>query len=354
MARLRKIGGSYYAYFYDRHRIPKEKSYPLRVKRKKLAEHLLHRLEEAYVLGTFDPWNPQEQPFQASTLGDMIRLFLQRNLRDSTRGVYAYVLGQLTESQSPHGLLRDLDRTRLKAFIESDPTVNPTTRRMRYRTVRAFLNWAKKEGYLDQDLLKGIRPPKEEKKLPSYLTPAQVDKLIDAIEADQQVHPQKKTEWLKDVFLVALCTGLRRGELIHLRWEDVDLDERYLVVRNRGDFKTKSGHERHVPLAGEALRILKKLHKRHTTGLVLRNPSGKALRGDALSHRFKQYVRLAGLPDHLKFHSLRHSTASWLVQQGISLYTVQAIMGHSDIRVTEGYAHLRPEGMRKAMDKVFG
>ncbi len=73
-----------------------------------------------------------------------------------------------------------------------------------------------------------------------------------------------------------------------------------------------------------------------------------------VSRRFKYYVRLAKLPERTRFHSLRHTCASWLVQRGVSLPIVQAILGHSTIRVPQRYAHLAPDVMQAAMQEAFG
>ena len=71
---------------------------------------------------------------------------------------------------------------------------------------------------------------------------------------------------------------------------------------------------------------------------------------DRITKTFKKYVIKSKLNPKLKFHSLRHTFASWLVQRGVSIYEVSKLLGHSDIKVTEIYAHLKPENLRNAVE----
>jgi site-specific recombinase XerD len=71
-----------------------------------------------------------------------------------------------------------------------------------------------------------------------------------------------------------------------------------------------------------------------------------------VSRKFKRYVLKLGLDDKLHFHSLRHSFATWLVQDGASIYEVQKLLGHSSIKTTEIYSHLVPDGLRRTVDRI--
>jgi len=153
---------------------------------------------------------------------------------------------------------------------------------------------------------------------------------------------------------VAVCTGLRRGELLRLRWQDIDLSNAVLYVRNRGTERTKSGDERAVLLAGDALDVLQRLQ--NDGGPEFVDSSERPIKADRVSRRFKFYVRKAKLRDRnrLKFHSLRHTTGSWLAMKGVPMRVIQGILGHSSVQVTEQYSHLAPEVAVKAMQETFG
>jgi integrase len=159
---------------------------------------------------------------------------------------------------------------------------------------------------------------------------------------------------------VAVCTGLRRGELLRLRWRDVDLDGERLRVASREGEETKSGHERQLPLRGDALDVLHRMNEERPAGgldqRVFTDDKGKRLYKRRPTQRFKFFVRKAKLPqrERLRFHSLRHTCASWLVMRSVPSRVVQAILGHSSVNVTERYSHLQPEVMEKAMEETFG
>jgi len=79
---------------------------------------------------------------------------------------------------------------------------------------------------------------------------------------------------------------------------------------------------------------------------------GTGLKHSFVQRKFKRYVRQSGLNDALKFHSLRHTFATWLVQGGVNIYEVQKLLGHSDIRTTEIYSHLAASELHSAVNKI--
>ncbi|MGO9750198.1 MAG: tyrosine-type recombinase/integrase [Solirubrobacteraceae bacterium] len=149
---------------------------------------------------------------------------------------------------------------------------------------------------------------------------------------------------------VAANCGLRRGELIALRWRDVDFTGAKLTVRRAlsGDVmtnSTKSGRAREVPLPDQAAAALDRLSRRlDYTGpdeYVFVSRFGRRLDPSALRRRFERARDAAGLPP-LRFHDLRHTYGSLLVAAGIDLRSVKTAMGHSRISTTERYLHARP------------
>lgn len=158
------------------------------------------------------------------------------------------------------------------------------------------------------------------------------------------------TDHLTPIVVLALNTGLRRGELFSLRWRDVDI-ERALVTVQGGD--AKSGQTRHVPLNAEAAKVLKAWH-----------PAGDRGKGDAVvfpgadGGRLKDIkagwlalVRRSGVKD-FRFHDCRHSFASRLVMRGVDLNTVRELLGHADLKMTLRYAHLAPEHKAAAVARL--
>lgn len=149
---------------------------------------------------------------------------------------------------------------------------------------------------------------------------------------------------------LAAYTGLRRGELVALRWRDVDYAKRKLFVRTAvsGDVlatSTKSGKHREVPLSDQAIAALGRLQQRgdftSPADFVLVNRAGGRIEGSALRRRVGRAMTRAGLRP-LRFHDLRHTFGSLLIAAGVDIVTVQAAMGHSRITTTQRYLHARP------------
>jgi site-specific recombinase XerD len=338
------------------------------VARRRLAE-----LEEAYRAGDFDPWAGgwlREHVTAVAAVERFLDAKEADGLRASTVKTYRQQLGAFLGTL-PQGGALDLDDVRaadLRAYVH-DPSVSSATRRKRFRHVRAFLNWSVKTGLLDASPLGDLTPPKKETKEAAFLKPEDVDRLCIAIEHHVETHRDKPYEtpdldWLRDIILVAVATGLRRGELLNLRWADVDLDAGSLLVRHRDSFKTKGGAERRVPLAGDALATLRRMWRgrlaraeRDDPGLdgpVFIDRRGLPVKPTRVSHRFKDMARLAGLGERVHFHTLRHTCASWLAMKGVPMRVIQAILGHSTVSVTERYSHLAPDALDAAMHETFG
>ena len=153
------------------------------------------------------------------------------------------------------------------------------------------------------------------------------------------------------MILVALRTGLRFGELVALRWEDVDLVAGRLMVRRRlyrGKFDTpKSGKPREVPLSEDARTALKR--HRHLRGeLVFCDADGRPFTHRVATRMLWRALKRAGLR-LVGWHSLRHTFASQLAMAGAPLKAIQELLGHANIQMTMRYAHLSPEIARDAV-----
>lgn len=152
---------------------------------------------------------------------------------------------------------------------------------------------------------------------------------------------------LSPLVRLALHTGLRRGELFALRWTDVDLGRARLTVRGT---TAKSGQTRHVPLNTDAVGVLASWGVR-TDGLVFPswNDVGDEVPLTDVKTAWLAVVKAATVPN-FRFHDLRHTFASKLVQASVDLAVVRELLGHSTILMTEKYAHLRPEQAQAAVE----
>jgi len=160
-----------------------------------------------------------------------------------------------------------------------------------------------------------------------------------------------KQEWFRSIVILAACTGMRRGEIVNLRWKDVDLSQKVVRVHSSSTYRTKNGKKRVIPLNAIALQLLAGLDHKTSEDYVF-TVEGRRIREVYLSRKFSQHVHRLGFPIGYHFHSLRHSFASWLVQNGAPIYEVQKLMGHSTIQVTEIYAHLAPSQLHSTVERL--
>lgn len=155
------------------------------------------------------------------------------------------------------------------------------------------------------------------------------------------------TDHLMPMVLVALNTGMRRGELFALEWRSVNLPLRLLTVEAGN---AKSGKTRHLPLNDEACDVLTRW-RRQATGKGLVFPGVGGARMTNIAKSWAGLMEAADLHD-LTLHDLRHSFASRLVMAGVDLNTVRELLGHADIKMTLRYAHLAPGKLADAVAKL--
>lgn len=188
-----------------------------------------------------------------------------------------------------------------------------------------------------------VAKPKVREVLPVYFTESDFRMFLSAID----------TKNFRDLCITGILTGLRLGELLALRWSDIDFSTGTLLIQNSESFTTKSKRSRVVPMSEELSGLLsdRKGKVSSESELVFSNRYGRRLVETTIEHKFKVTVRRAGLNDRLHFHSLRHSFASALVMSGVSLYAVQKLLGHSQSKTTEIYSHLLPQQLHSEINK---
>jgi len=152
-------------------------------------------------------------------------------------------------------------------------------------------------------------------------------------------------DYLSPMVLVTLNTGLRRAELLNLKWENINFERAILTVR--GD-TAKSGRTRYIPLNAVALKALKDWKKSNSSeGLIFSNKKT----GEAFGHVKRSWgnIKKAAKIKSFRWHDMRHHFASKLVMAGADLNSVRELLGHSDIKMTLRYAHLAPEHKAKVV-----
>lgn len=158
---------------------------------------------------------------------------------------------------------------------------------------------------------------------------------------------QTFTDYIKPMILISLNTGLRKGELLSLTWNNINFELATLSVAGE---TAKSGRTRHIPLNDEALFALQAWHKQsHHQTLVFPNKDGKQF--GEIKKSWASILKLAEI-QNFRWHDLRHHFASRLAMAAVDLNTVRELLGHSDIKMTLRYAHLAPEHKAEAVARL--
>jgi len=180
---------------------------------------------------------------------------------------------------------------------------------------------------------KTVKLLKENNKRLRYLTTEEIQRLISAC-----------SPHLKPIVITALNTGMRKREILDLKWEDIDFHREIIFVKN-----TKNNEWREIPMNKVLVETLKNVKKHLDSDYVFCNIIGRPFGNVRKS--FDSALKLSGIEDFL-FHDLRHTFASHLVMSGADLITVKELLGHKSIRMTLRYAHLSPSHKRRAVEKM--
>lgn len=208
-------------------------------------------------------------------------------------------------------------------------------------TCRQVFNLAARHGLIEVNPVTQMTLPRQDNRRQRHLSHQEARELL-ALTA-------RRSPQLHDICLLSLHTGLRAGEIFKLRWEDVNFETGTLLVRD-----PKSGKNRYAYLTQATRTMLIHRKDEASSPPLFQQADGSPLR--EVSRTFERIVEELGwnqgqADPRLKvvFHTLRHTFASWHVQQGTPLYTVAKLMGHASLTMTERYSHLAPEGLRAAM-----
>ncbi len=178
---------------------------------------------------------------------------------------------------------------------------------------------------------------------------------ISRFELNQAID-RTDSKMLKDIFLFVFLTGLRAGEVVNLCWSEVNFDKAKIKIGS-DTFITKGKKIRYVPLCCEAAEILhrnkpKIFRIRYEKQFVFCKKNHFPYTISYISKQFKKSVIASGINSAIHFHTLRHGFATALAKQGISIYKIQKLLGHSSVKTTEIYANLNLEDLRNAV-KIF-
>ncbi len=182
-----------------------------------------------------------------------------------------------------------------------------------------------------------IKKKKIPKNHPAFITEEEFKELINI----------EKNVLAKSAFIFSFYSGSRVSELLNIRWDDIDLTNNLISIRNSESHTTKSKLQRDIPIHPQVLQALNELPRLNE--FVFQKHYNRR----RLSGIFKELVRKCKhINQEIHMHSLRHSFASNLVRKGISLYLVQKLLGHADYATTQIYSHLRNDSLKEAINSL--
>ena len=215
-------------------------------------------------------------------------------------------------------------------------------------SIRAFFNYLEKENIIEQSPAEGLKSPKIEKKLPQIMTQDEVIRLLEQPSGDTPKDIRDKA-----MLELLYATGMRVTELITLKVSDVNLQMNYVDCHD-------PNKDRIIPFGIEARNALKN-YLEHSREAMIENKNEETLfvnvSGQPMSRQgfwklIKYYTKRAGIQMDITPHTLRHSFAAHLVENGADLRSVQEMLGHSDISTTQIYAALSHNHIREVYEKA--
>ena len=233
--------------------------------------------------------------------------------------------------------LAEVDVQALRGFLAAQ-SARGVGKRSQGRTVaavRSFCRWACRVGELAADPSSTLRTPKAPSRLPRHLRPGEVETLLEAPIPDSPTRARDRA-----LLELLYATGLRVAELVSLDWRDLDLEARVLTVVGKG------GKERMVPFgrpakaALDAWRAASRALPTTDDDALFRNRRGGRLTDRSVRRILDRWVAAAALAQGVHPHTLRHTFATHLLEQGADLRAIQELLGHASLGTTQRYTHV--------------
>lgn len=236
------------------------------------------------------------------------------------------------------------DLENLKAQMQ-EAGCSPRTIQFALSVIRQVFNSAINSGlYKGQSPVRKIKWPRVGKGRTRFLTKHEADILLNRLAG--------KSIDLYETALLSLHTGMRSGEIHNLTWQDLDFEGGMIHITNAKDAK-RDGKVRTVYMSGQVKEMLQR--RRQLSDNIYVFPASNGKKRGMISKAFYDVVRKTGLNDGVEdenkkvcFHTLRHTFASWQIQNGMSLYELQRLLGQESYAMVQRYAHLAPENLKKA------
>lgn len=276
------------------------------------------------------------RPAGPEIFADVADLYLAHQKTRTSAANYKREFGIVQDHLKPFfaGELRAIRRAMVQRYVTArGAVVGPATTTKELNTLKHLLKLATQEWeYIPVNPAYGVKPPKAPPGRLRYLQPGELRVLIE-----------HSPEWLRPIIALAVATGMRRGEILHLRWLDIDRKGGRALLP-----QTKNNEGRIVYLNRLAIQAIDSLKPGTATDRLF-----PEIEPERLSVAFTRLCRALKIED-FHFHDLRHTSASWLRMNGADIHTVALVLGHKDLRMAARYSHLSPGFLAEAVQRLDG
>ncbi len=213
--------------------------------------------------------------------------------------------------------------------------------------LKSFFNFLASDGIINENPAARIKLPRRDKPIPKVVSEADFKRLISCIKF---AHPRCRKYYIRDmlIFHILYYCGLRKGELLALEWDDIDLEKNILTVRSS---KNKTG--RIIPIHPEVKGLLDSYLAQRlplSNRALLIGEMGNRLCKATFTNMLNTYLKISGLKEKgYSAHSLRHSFATRLIDKNVNLFLVQRLMGHKSLDATKVYVHFDRESNKESI-----
>jgi len=250
-------------------------------------------------------------------------------------------------------LLLAVDVNSVRAYLAelNDRQYSKSTIARKLATLRSFYKFLLKRGSVNSNPVTPVRTPKQDKKLPRFLEYDQVKRLLETPPMDNWLGARDRA-----ILEVLYSTGIRVSELVGLNMDDIDFLGEVVHVRGKGK------KERIAPISSSALQVIQHYlefrNKRAQSNqnfdpkVLFVNKHGKRLSTRSVRRKMDKYLKIAGLDPAISPHTLRHSFATHMLNNGADLRTVQELLGHQSLSTTQIYTHLTTKKLKDVYDSA--
>jgi len=248
-------------------------------------------------------------------------------------------------------LLLTVDVNAVRAYLAflNEKQYSKTTIARKLATLRSFYKFLVKRGRVSSNPVMAVRTPKQEKKLPKFLEYDQVRKLLETPPMDNWLGARDRA-----IMETLYSTGMRVSELVALNMDDIDFLGEVVHIRGKGK------KERITPISSSTLQVIQhyiefrnrraQSNSNFDSKVLFVNKHGRRLSTRSVRRKMDKYLKMAGLDPAISPHTLRHSFATHMLNNGADLRSVQELLGHQSLSTTQIYTHLTTKKLKEAYD----